>query len=121
MSGVVPMAVLMLGLCIALETLEQIAFKASESAGGGAQTDRLAWHPHVFTGLGIVCYILHMAAWFWVLAVLPLGIALPLMGASYVTVALASRLLFAEEIQPQRWVGIALIMAGLCCVWKVVA
>lgn len=98
--------------CILLETFEQIAFKIS---GESPKKNR------IFTSAGIVCYVLHMAVWFWVLSVIPLGIALPLMGATYITVALVSRFLFKECIQPRRWAGIALILAGLCCVWKVVA
>jgi multidrug transporter EmrE-like cation transporter len=112
MSGVIPTTYWMLLVCILTETMEQISFKLSESAPQKGL---------FYTGLGIFFYILHMAAWFWVLAILPLGIALPLMGASYITVALASLLLFDEQIHPQRWAGMFLIMLGLCCVWKVAA
>lgn len=110
-ASVIPTAYLMLFVCIVTETLEQVFFKLSEQS------------PHrqfLYTSAGVLFYGLHMLAWFWVLTILPLGVALPLMGASYITVALASQLLFGEKIQRQRWMGIFLIIVGLCCVWKVV-
>jgi len=50
------------------------------------------------------------------LTLVPLGVAMPLMGASYVTTAFASRLLFKENVDGRRWLGIVVITAGLALI-----
>jgi multidrug transporter EmrE-like cation transporter len=102
------MTICLVLICILLETLEQIAFKASAEVKG--------LKSNLFVARGIACYCLHMTIWFWLLAHLPLGIALPLMGLSYATVALASRFLFQEHLCSRRWLGIGLIIIGFSLV-----
>ena len=46
----------------------------------------------------------------------PLGVLLPLMGANFVTVAIAGRVLFGEQITRRRAVGIALVAIGFVLV-----
>jgi len=95
--------------CIFMETFEQVCFKFA--AKRPEQSRR--WY-----AVGILGYIFHMVVWFWLLSVLPLGYALPLMGVTYITVALASRFLFGETISMRRWKGVALIVIGFALVWS---
>ena len=91
-------------ICIIFETLQQISYSLA-----GKQPDK----KFLFFGLGIFFYLIMLIAWYWLLAILPLGIATPLMGASYATVCLASNIFFKEQVDLKHWGGIALIIIGL--------
>jgi multidrug transporter EmrE-like cation transporter len=55
-----------------------------------------------------------VASWFWVLRRFDLGVAYPVAESlAFVLIILASSWLFSEPVPPLRWVGIALISAGL--------
>ena len=96
-------------LTVVLETAQQLAFKQASR-----QPERkIAW-----TSVGIVIHVPHLAVWFFSLSLLPLTIAAPLLGASYVTVPLASQLFFRERVTPRRWLGIAAIVVWLLLVSK---
>ena len=97
-------AILPFIICIALETLQQLSYSMS----GRVPTKRIQ-----FLAIGIVFYLTTLFAWLWLLTLLPLGVATPLMGTSYVTVALASKFLFKEQVDIVRWVGIVAIISGL--------
>ncbi len=93
--------------CILCETLEQLAYRMA----GRAPRRRLAW-----AALGISWHVLLLIVWFWLLTLVPLGVAMPLMGASYVTTAFASWLLFQENVDVHRWLGIVVITVGLALI-----
>ena len=71
-------------VCVLCETSEHLAYRMA----GRVPRRRLAW-----TALGVGWHVLLLVLWFWLLTLVPLGVAMPLMGASYVTTAFASRLL----------------------------
>ncbi|MGN6478598.1 EamA family transporter [Luteibacter sp.] len=52
-------------------------------------------------------------AWIWVLQKADLGKVYPLMALAFVIVPIGSHLMFGERFQPQYFVGVALIMAGI--------
>ena len=91
-------------LCIVFETLQQLSYS---QAGKDSNTQIK------FLVLGISCYFMMLVAWYWLLNLLPLGVATPLMGASYMTVALGSKFFFKEKITVIHWTGILAIMIGL--------
>ncbi|MBY0403957.1 MAG: EamA family transporter [Cyanobacteria bacterium] len=95
-------------LCVFLETVEQLAYNASS-----VWSRRKLW-----LSLGITCHMIGLGLWFWLLTFIPLGVAVPLMGANYITVAFASQYLFHEKVTPVRWMGIACIVLGLMMVWS---
>ncbi len=99
-----PLAFFPLTLCVILETLEQISYNM---AGRRSQLRILC----IVLGIGL--HIVLLGVWFWVLKLLPLGIAMPCLGANYATVALASRFFFKEKIDRWRWLGISIIVLGL--------
>ena len=100
-------AALAIAFTILLETTEQLVFKAAAKF-----TD---YRKYLLT-LGIVLHTGQLLCWFLVLTLLPLGIAAPLMGATYITVAVGSRLVFGEKLDRRRAIGIAAIVIGLALI-----
>ncbi len=103
----VVLAVLPLALCILFETAEHVAY----SLAGHRPIYRTAW---IACGIGV--HLMLLAAWLWLLTVLPLGMALPLRGADYLTIALAGRVLFHEQLTQRSWIGIVAIIGGLALI-----
>jgi drug/metabolite transporter (DMT)-like permease len=62
---------------------------------------------------GIICYILAFFNWLHILRWVPLSIAFPLTGVVHVLIPLGSWLFLGESVSPLRWLGIALIIAGI--------
>jgi drug/metabolite transporter (DMT)-like permease len=92
---------------VLVETTEQLTFKAS--------TKFRTYRVHLLA-LGVMLHGVQLLAWFVALTLLPLGIATPLMGATYVTVSVGSRVFFGEQIDKRRWIGIVSIVLGLALI-----
>ena len=90
--------------CVTLETCQQVAFSQS----GRISEQKMRW-----LLVGIACYLGELIFWFWLLTLLPLGIATPLVAANYVTVSLLSHWLFKEKLDRWHWLGIACILWGI--------
>jgi len=114
-----------LGLSIACVTIYELLLKR-----GAAETANLSpnWSWTGLTGLAsiyvwiaIVFVILSLITWLYVLRYIPLSIAFPISQAVHVLVPLGSWLVLGENIIGLRWVGIALVSAGLAIVAKPVA
>ena len=95
-------------LCVLLETVEHLAF----SLAGRRPSARLRW-----MASGVALHLIALVVWLWLLTLLPLGVAMPLMGAAYITIPLASRWCFRERVDAARWLGIGAIVLGLVCLW----
>lgn len=67
--------------------------------------------PRILAGIAI--YAAEFLVWFAVLARVDLSVAVPLASFSYCGVLLASRLLLGETVPLQRWLGAALVTAGV--------
>ncbi|MDO4682730.1 MAG: EamA family transporter [Lautropia sp.] len=65
----------------------------------------------LFSALSL--YGLITIAWIWVLQKADLGKVYPMMALAFVLVPLASHWIFGERFQPQYFIGIVLIMAGI--------
>jgi drug/metabolite transporter (DMT)-like permease len=63
----------------------------------------------LFFGLATVLYA-------FILRTLPLNVAQSLASAQFISVILASSLFLSESISPMRWLGIAMIAAGILIV-----
>ena len=94
-------------LTILFETGEQLCWKLKGRASGRG------WN---WIASGVVFHFAHLAAWFYLLKLVPLSIALPLTGIDYVIVALASSWLFGETLDRRRWLGTWLIVLGMILV-----
>ncbi len=97
-------SILLVTSCILLETCEHLAYRMA----GRMTSQRIAW-----TGIGAGTHLLVLVIWFRLLTLVPLGIAMPLMGGSYLTTVLASRVLFGERVDHSRWLGITAIVSGI--------
>jgi len=71
-----------------------------------------------WTWLGILCLILSLVSWLYVLRQVPLSIAFPLSNAVHIFVPFASWFFLGELIAPTRWWGITLVLIGLIIVAK---
>jgi undecaprenyl phosphate-alpha-L-ara4N flippase subunit ArnE len=100
-------AILGILLTVTMETCQQLAYKLA------AKGDKLKLP---WLGAGAMLYIPQQACWMFALSALPLAIAAPLLGASYVTVPLAGSRVFKERITSKQWIGIALIVAGMALI-----
>jgi undecaprenyl phosphate-alpha-L-ara4N flippase subunit ArnE len=99
-------------MAIVVETCEHLAFKKSSSSEE---------HKIVLRIIGIILYIVQLSAWLFALSVLPLSVASPLMGMTYVSVALVGRIYLKEKISLQRWLGILTIVIGVSMIAGVLA
>ena len=64
--------------------------------------------------LAAMClYGITSVAWIWVLQKVELGRVYPLMALAFVLVPLGSHLAFGERFQPQYFIGVVMIMAGI--------
>jgi len=98
---------LLIGAVIAAETAEQLLFRTAGRRPGRSV---------LYIAVAITIHIARLFAWYAALKVMLLGVAVPLLAASYFTVALAARLLFHEPVGRRRWVATAIIIAGLALV-----
>ncbi len=71
---------------------------------------------HPWVTLGVVLLILWQLSRMALLSWADLSYVLPVTSVGYVVVALLGRLMLNEAISPRRWIGIALIMAGVALV-----
>jgi drug/metabolite transporter (DMT)-like permease len=99
-------------LCVVGISAGQILFKMSAAAmheaGNHFDPKGLA-----ILFVALVLYGVTTLAWVWVLQKLELGRAYPLMALAFALVPLASHFIFGERFQPQYFVGVGLIMAGI--------
>ncbi len=63
--------------------------------------------------LGIIIYALTFFAWIVVLSQVDLSVALPVGSTSYILTPLMAMVFLGEILNPLRWVGIFLIIAGI--------
>ncbi len=110
MNTMVPLAVILsLGLCVILDTAEHVAY----SLVGRLPHRRVRW---VVLGVGL--HVVALAIWLWLLTRIPLGQALPLRGSGYITIALAGRVLFKEQVKAVAWMGIGVIVLGVALICR---
>lgn len=105
-------------LNLLLDTCGQLAFKAAASDPRLEQAPRrwtaMAARPWVW--IGLLCYCAEFFTWMAFLSLVPLSHGVLLAAAGVVTVMLAGRWLFNEELLPLRSAGIALIALGVVLV-----
>ena len=65
---------------------------------------------------GIACYIVSFVNWLHILRWVPLSIAFPLSSVAHALIPLGAWLFLGETLGPERWCGIALILAGIWCI-----
>lgn len=71
----------------------------------------MARSPYVIGG--VIAYVAGLFAWLVTLSKLELSVAYPFLAITYILVFAASIVLFKEPVNAARFVGVALIMAGI--------
>lgn len=66
--------------------------------------------------VGLTLYIISAATWILALSTVPLSVAYPFLGLSYVAIAGVSVLRLGEWLTPAQWIGIALVVTGVVTV-----
>jgi multidrug transporter EmrE-like cation transporter len=74
----------------------------------------VASHWQVWVGSAL--YVTSAAAWIYALSTVPLSVAYPFLGLTYVGVAAIAVTVFGEWLTPAQWIGIALVVAGVVTV-----
>lgn len=93
--------------CVLFETSQQLLFKLSGRTP--------LWRWRALLG-GVLLYLCQLACWYKLLTYWPLGIALPLMGINYATIAIGGKYFFSERLTLRHGVSIALIIAGVAII-----
>lgn len=101
-------------LNIVLDTTGHLAFKAVATVGHTTELER--WKKMLALPtmwLGIVCFVFEFVAWLALLSLIPLSLALIIGTMNIVAVMLAGKLLFAEQLDGMRIVGMSFIVIGV--------
>lgn len=77
---------------------------------------QVATEPRVIVGLFL--FVLSAAMWLVVLSRVPLSIAYPFAGLTYVFVVTFSRFILKEHVPALRWFGLLMIVAGIILVGR---
>lgn len=99
-------------LCVLGLAAGQILFKLSATALNKAGT--IVDPPAMaYFFIALALYGITTIGWVWILQKIELGRIYPLMALAFVIVPMASHWLLGEKFQPQYFVGVALIIAGI--------
>lgn len=86
----------------------------SAATGSGSLLLRAAASPAVLGGLAV--FGVSAVLWLWTLSKLPLSVAYPFNGLSFIAILVSSHLLLGEHLRPWSVVGVLLVAAGVTCV-----
>ncbi len=75
---------------------------------------RAAREPRLWAGLAL--FGISAIFWLVVLSKVPLSFAYPFVGVSYIVIVLVARLVLHEHVPTLRWVGVAVVAAGIAIV-----
>ncbi|MBW3589240.1 MAG: EamA family transporter [Actinobacteria bacterium] len=77
---------------------------------------QVASEPRVL--IGLVLFVISAGVWLIVLSRIPLSLAYPFAGLTYVFVTVFSKFVLNEEVPGIRWLGLALIVGGIFLVGR---
>lgn len=99
-------------LCVLGMAAGQILFKLSANSLNQANS---FFAPKTAATLfvALALYGITTIAWVWVLQKIELGRVYPLMALAFILVPIGSHFFFGERFQPQYFIGVTLIMAGI--------
>jgi multidrug transporter EmrE-like cation transporter len=84
---------------------------AQEVRAVGDTVVRVAREPRLWAGL--VLFGISSIFWIVVLSRVPLSVAYPFVGISYIAIVLLSRLVLHENVPGLRWLGVCVVAAGI--------
>lgn len=86
----------------------------SEVRAVSATVGRAAREPRLWAGLTL--FGISSVFWMVVLSRVPLSVAYPFVGISYVVIVLLSRFLLHEHVPVLRWVGVLVVATGIAII-----
>jgi multidrug transporter EmrE-like cation transporter len=121
-AGLVSLALLVVSVAFAIAG--QVTLKSamnnigrigtSEVRAVGATVSRAAREPKLWVGLTL--FGVSSIFWMVVLSRVPLSVAYPFVGISYVVIVLLSRFLLHEHVPVLRWVGVLVVATGIAII-----
>lgn len=96
-----------------LVSASQLLLKRGAMETGPAGWTGLASLASGWVLAGILCYIVSLFNWLQALRRIPLSIAFPVTSGSHALVPLGAWAFLGERIDGTRWIGIALVLAGI--------
>jgi drug/metabolite transporter (DMT)-like permease len=66
--------------------------------------------------LGFVCYLLPGLIWVYLLSIHPVSFVQPVLALTYVSTPLLAMIILKEPVPTMRWLGIIVIVIGVCIV-----
>jgi multidrug transporter EmrE-like cation transporter len=121
-AGIVSIALLLVsvGFAIAGQLTLKAAMNNVGRIGGAEVRDigdtvlRAAREPRLWAGLAL--FGISSVFWLVVLSRVPLSVAYPFVGVSYIVIVLLSRLILNEHVPLLRWVGVIVVAAGIAII-----
>jgi undecaprenyl phosphate-alpha-L-ara4N flippase subunit ArnE len=86
----------------------------SEVQAVGATISRAAREPRLWAGLTL--FGISSIFWMIVLSRVPLSVAYPFVGISYIAIVLLSRFVLHEHVPVLRWVGVLVVATGIAII-----
>lgn len=116
--SIVSGAVGQLFMKVGMESLTPVQLLTDNLASLAVNTTQL--QGLLWLALGILCYLIAVGVWFFVLKYFPLSIAYPLLSIGYILVYLGAVLLpqIGETFSINKTLGILLIMSGVALIAK---
>lgn len=110
---------LILILVVLLGTTANLSLKyglhISSPIKGASASIRTLLFSHYFL-IWFICYTFMTILWLYVLRIIPLSQAFPVLGLMYALVPIASHYLLKEEVIFSQWLGISVIITGVVLV-----
>lgn len=121
-SSIISVALLLVsvGFAVAGQLMLKAAMNAvgrigtSEVQAAGEYLARAAREPRLWGGLTL--FGVSAAFWLVVLSRVPLSLAYPFVGVSYIAVVFLARFALHEPVPPLRWVGVVVVAVGIAIV-----
>jgi multidrug transporter EmrE-like cation transporter len=101
-----------LTLKAAMDSVGRIGSK--EVSNAGSTIARAAKEPKLW--IGLVLFGISAIFWLVVLSRVPLSVAYPIVGISYVLIVLFARVFLGEHVPLSRWIGVLVVALGIAIV-----
>jgi multidrug transporter EmrE-like cation transporter len=86
----------------------------AEVRAAGETVMRLAREPRLWAGL--LLFGISSIFWIVVLSRVPLSVAYPFVGVSYILIVLLARFVLGENVPALRWIGVFVVAAGIAII-----
>ena len=87
---------------------------AREVSAAGETVRRAATEPRLW--IGLILFGISALFWLVVLSRVPLSVAYPFVGVSYILIVLFARLFLHEHVPTLRWIGVLIVAVGIAIV-----